>query len=293
MADIRGDRSEILHYDKPEFQVYARHNVIKENDVLYDISIHWHDELEITYIVKGRVKHKVNDKMVTIEEGQGIFINSRQLHLIVPDDVDCELYCLIFHPMLLSASGFIYEQYIKPVVMNSEVPYLLLDENILWHKEILDRVKNVYHYTDSSVNGLKTMQDVYGIMEQLYEHMALENMDCFFVDKNLELAKQMMSYVQEKYSEKITLDQIAEAGYVGRTKATAVFARYLNMTPIEYVMNFRLDKSLQMVEETDMTIAEIAYEVGFGDAGYYSKQFKRRTGMSPLEYRHMKKGGKL
>ncbi len=103
MADIRGDRSEILHYDKPEFQVYAR-----------------------------------------------------QLHLIVPDDVDCELYCLIFHPMLLSASGFIYEQYIKPVVMNSEVPYLLLDENILWHKEILARVKNVYHYTNGSVNGLKT-----------------------------------------------------------------------------------------------------------------------------------------
>lgn len=289
MSDIRQDQSEVLHYDFPGFQVFSRFNRNDANEVFPRLSVHWHDELEFAYIVRGRTKHRINDQIITLYEGQGIFINSRQLHLIIADDVDCDLFCLLFHPMIFGGSGYLTNHYVNPITNNAEIPYLILNQDIPWQKDILQNVEAVFYHmnydNEEPVNGFGVMKDVCGIMEALYQNLSPERAEKTYSDRDLEAIRTMMIFVNNHYAEKIILEQIASSAGLGKTKATALFARYLNMTPMEYVNNFRLDKSISLVEQSDLSITEIAYETGFSDSSYYTKQFKNKLGICPLRHR--------
>ena len=92
MADIREDGSELVHFDDPEFQVQFRKNDIPEWYTFDELTIHWHDEVEFIYVIKGSVKYQLNGKMVLMREGEGIFVNARQIHLITTAGEECCLY---------------------------------------------------------------------------------------------------------------------------------------------------------------------------------------------------------
>lgn len=289
MADIRSDRSELLHYDNPNYPVYFRNNHILADEVFYDISIHWHDEVEFIYIRSGSIRYQLNGEMVRMKAGAGIFVNSRQLHLIVNDHADCELYCLIFHPMILCASHHIANEFVSPIIENDHVPYLLLREEEPWQRQILENIAAVETDLFASAGELLVMKRLFDIWRQLYLHIEMPARNEQVRDHNLSLVKMMITYIQEHYQQKLTLQDICSAGKVGKTKGTALFEKYLNLTPMEYVCNYRIEKSIGLLEESDHTVTEIAYETGFSEGSYYSKMFRKRMGISPAQYRRMHK----
>lgn len=74
MADIRSDASEVFHYDIPDYPMLYRKNHICAEWDFSDISIHWHDEIELTYVVSGSIRHQLNGSAITMHAGEGIFI---------------------------------------------------------------------------------------------------------------------------------------------------------------------------------------------------------------------------
>lgn len=289
MADIRSDGSELLHYDNPDYPVYFRKNEISKDLIFHDISIHWHDELELIYIKSGSIRYQLNGKTVRMKAGEGIFVNSKQLHLIVSDGADCELYCLIFHPMILCAAHHIAEKYVAPVMENGYVPYLMLSETEPWQCRILENIAAVEKDLEADAGELLVMGRLFEICRQLYLHIKRPVQGERVQDRNLILIKEMIAYIQKHYQQKLTLQEICDAGKVGKTKGTAVFGQYLNQTPIEYVCNYRIERSIELLRSSDANITEIAYETGFSEGGYYSKVFKERMGVSPLQYRRLLK----
>lgn len=95
----------------------------------------------------------------------------------------------------------------------------------------------------------------------------------------------MINFIQYNYKESVTLSEIAAAGAVCKTECCAVFKKYVNLTPIAYLNDYRLRKSLELLVKTDMTVCEICYEVGFSGASYFSETFKKVFGCTPIEYR--------
>ena len=98
----------------------------------------------------------------------------------------------------------------------------------------------------------------------------------------------MMSYIHNSYKEKISLNEIALSGGVSKRTCENIFAKYLNKTPMEYVTDFRLRKSIEMMLNSDMSILEISIETGLSGASYYAEVFRKAFGVSPAEYRKMK-----
>ena len=68
MAQFREDRSELLHFDDPEFPVQYRKNFIPKDAVLDGMIFHWHEEVEFIYVLKGSVDYQLNKKHVHMEE---------------------------------------------------------------------------------------------------------------------------------------------------------------------------------------------------------------------------------
>lgn len=247
--------------------------------------MHWHDEIEFIYVYEGSVNHIVNGEHFKVKKGQGLFINARQLHLIQTDYVDTRLYCLIFHPTILCSSEYVSRTYVSDILDNVSVPYLILDSNVEWQRNILDYIARIDTEINKKDNELRVVQNLFGIWSELHSNIKSCGNKLQIENHDLHIAKTMVQYVQKNYHNKITLQNICDAGGVGKTKGTQIFERYLHVTPVEYVNRYRIEKAAYLLRSTDCTMTEAACEAGFADSSYFAKTFRRYVGMSPKEYR--------
>lgn len=102
--------------------------------------------------------------------------------------------------------------------------------------------------------------------------------------------KQMLSWVHLHYAEKIALDDIARAGQLSRSECCRYFKRYLKCTPLNYVIDYRIQKSLHLLQQGDSNITEVAYKVGFSSTSYFIDKFRKAMNMTPLAYKKSQNG---
>ena len=99
--------------------------------------------------------------------------------------------------------------------------------------------------------------------------------------------KNVISYIQLKYSEPITIETIAFACGLNRSYLTRLFKNATGYSLQEYLIVYRMKMACKQLEETNLNIQTIANKVGYGDAFNFTKAFKKHTGKSPTEYRSM------
>jgi transcriptional regulator GlxA family with amidase domain len=95
----------------------------------------------------------------------------------------------------------------------------------------------------------------------------------------------MISFIHKNYRETITLDDIAKAGMVCRSKCCRIFKQTLKKSVFDYLLTFRIRQSLSLLRNERMSVTEAALASGFSTSSYYGEIFKRLLGMSPGEYR--------
>ena len=100
------------------------------------------------------------------------------------------------------------------------------------------------------------------------------------------IVEQMVNYFEDHYSEKISLDQIAENMYLSPFYISKIFKSETGDTPIRHLINIRLEKARELLESgCEGSIQEVAASVGYDDAYHFSKLFKKRYGISPSQAR--------
>ena len=119
----------------------------------------------------------------------------------------------------------------------------------------------------------------------LYAHAPKEQPQSAGSSNQLSAVREMVGYIQKHYQEKISLDAIAASGGVCKSKCSSLFRDYLNQTPMNYLIKYRLEKSIELMASTDLNITQISYEVGFSGASYFSETFRKHFGCSPVRYR--------
>ena len=102
--------------------------------------------------------------------------------------------------------------------------------------------------------------------------------------KRLELVE-IKNYLDEHYTEKIVLDDLAERYYINKYYLTKIFKETYDSTINRYIIAKRITRAKQLLRFTDMTVDEIGAAVGMGDANYFSRTFRKVEGISPREYR--------
>ena len=98
----------------------------------------------------------------------------------------------------------------------------------------------------------------------------------------------MMQYIHENYKEKISLEDISNHGMVSKSTVLNLFRRYLNDTPIHYLLRYRLQEAAKLLATTEKKITVISGETGFENMDYFCKTFKKYYGRTPTEYRRKK-----
>ena len=91
----------------------------------------------------------------------------------------------------------------------------------------------------------------------------------------------MLTFIYEHYGETITLKEIANAAHISRSEAGRCFQTYLGCSPIEALIQYRLQIARRLLSEKTQTLQEISAACGFHSVNYFSRQFKKVYGVTP------------
>jgi AraC family L-rhamnose operon regulatory protein RhaS len=93
-----------------------------------------------------------------------------------------------------------------------------------------------------------------------------------------------LEYIEDYYTEGILVEEIAAFIGLSPDYFSRMFKQFTGLTPVEYIRYVRLAKATELLRQPDITIADVAMEVGFEDQGYFSRQFKQVIGVSPSRF---------
>ena len=103
--------------------------------------------------------------------------------------------------------------------------------------------------------------------------------------ESLELAEQIEAYIQEHYAHSISMENMAAHFHYSTHYLARVFKRKYGCSPMDYVIQTRINRAKHLLSETEAQIREVAESVGYKDLFYFSRMFKRTTGETPAQYK--------
>ena len=251
---------------------------------------HWHPEIEITYVQKGTMCYKVNHMVYHLKEGDIVFNNSGALHSgTMENQKDCAYIPVTFDSRLIYGffQSTVNSKYVDPVIQDSMLPAICIDQSEPWHKPFreyllriidLDEKKPDFYELDITI----CLQSMWRL---LLEHITYEPQASRENSLEYDCIKKILSYIEENYQNKITLNDIAGHIHLCESECTRLFKRHMNTTLFAFLQEYRIERSLEFLQD-DQPVSAVADKAGFSDPNYYSKVFAKIKGCSPREYRN-------
>lgn len=286
MAEVKvnKDNSEIIPYDEAGVPIYIREGLLSSYPD-YRALCHWHEDIEFIYIIDGQMNYYINGKDILLKKGDTVMVNSGQLHYgYSTRKEECRFYCIILHPSLITTNKILYKKFVEPITQSQGLNYLLFDRA----DDVASILQSIYQLKTSPSPSyeLEVIGLFHMLWNKIYQIGITEYNDTIpSVDEDIQTQRRMVSYIYQNYSANISLDDIAAAGKVCRSKCCQIFKKYVGQSPMDFVNAYRLECSLRLLSTTSLTITEICTACGFNHLSYFSKQFQAKYGCTPRDYR--------
>lgn len=277
--------SEVVAYPDPALPIKTWIARSSDFPALSDVN-HWHNDFELLYVLDGHMKCNINGEIVPLDKGALLFVNSRMMHFGFQDEyAECRIRCMMFHPSLLALSPL--EESLEKICGTSTPPYLLFHTSRLADASVIECVKSIdsAFCSQGPSRSLSLLAGVYLLCAKLIEQIASTSANHAHDSKQLQAMHRMTGFIQRNYSEKISLNDIAEAGAVCRSKCCRFFKEFLSKTPVEYLTEYRISRSADLLKHSEMSVTEIALSCGFCSSSYYAETFLKLMKCTPREYR--------
>lgn len=288
---VLANSCEIINYNMPGTDFALQYNKLSYFDNMRAMC-HWHEEIEMIRILTGEMLFYVNGHEYLLREGQGLIVNSKQLHYgCARDNHDCDFYCIVVHPNVYNSQSDIYKNFVEKIIHNDTIEALLLEESNIIESKIIKEIDTLMQtYKQGPIckemvcNGI-----LYNIWFYCYQILSKRyDLSTKIKDNNLILQRQMTNFIYQNYNETISLADIAASGNICRNKCCQLFKRYVQQSPINFLNAYRLKKSLELLRDSDLSITEIATACGFNHLSYFEKLFFRHYKQTPRHYRQAK-----
>ena len=250
---------------------------------------HWHPEIEITYVQKGTMCYKVNHMVYHLKEGDIVFNNSGALHSgTMENQKDCAYIPVTFDSRLIYGffQSTVNSKYVDPVIQDSMLPAICIDQSEPWHKPFREYLLRIIDLDEKKPDfyELDITICLHSIWRLLLEHITYEPQASRENSLEYDRIKKILSYIEENYQNKITLNDIAGHIHLCESECTRLFKRHMNTTLFAFLQEYRIERSLEFLQ-ADQPVSAVADKAGFSDPNYYSKVFAKIKGCSPREYR--------
>ena len=250
--------------------------------------LHWHPELEIASAVSGVLEYQVGQEHIILEPGDSILVAGNMLHSIRQlsgDAPDPMPNIVFFGSLIASETSAIYARYVQPIIDDHALPYVVFRHDQSEHALVNTLIQGIYCLLREQPRcyEMTVQRHLSSIFEYLSLHFeTLHRTEANRVQLNTQVRVQkMLAFIHTHYAEAVTLADIADAANISRSEAGRCFQAYMGCSPVDALIQHRLQKAHGMLQDTTRTLQEISHACGFNSVNYFSRQFRKHYGYAP------------
>lgn len=242
---------------------------------------HKHLRIEINYVKKGNCILHLDRESIGFREGETMIITSGVNHTFEAGTEGTTLMQLEFLPEIFTR----FDPGAKDKLTGLTSVILFSEENRLI--KIVNNIR-IMQVVRHIVNELKQKGPYYHHLVVMYYAELLILIYRYMDEAYLpictnESLKKAISFIRLNYPSDITMTRVAEQAGIGERHLRNLFTRHLNLSPLDYLNQIRINKSIELLRNSEMSIKEISFQCGFKSPQYFSRVFKQQIGITPRE----------
>lgn len=258
--------------------------------------LHWHPDFEIARAKVGTLDYQVGKNHILLKAGDSLLVNRNLLHSVrqVNDGKLDPMPVVVFSGTVVAPeTSIIYQKYIAPIADSASLPFIVFRRQEDWCGEIhclLDEIfTNMKQQNDCY--EMAVQRDLNRLFEVLFRHFDVlpKTQDTCIQLRTQVRVQKMLDYIYTHYGEPITITDIAEAASVSRSEAARCFHEYMDCSPVNALIRYRLQTAHRLLHDTSMTVQEISLACGFRSVNYFRRQFRKIYGYTPGHVRNLGK----
>ncbi len=227
----------------------------------------------IAYTYSGSGKLTYQNRTYTLNEGDGFFINCMDYHLYKVEGVNWDTGILHINGPLLPDFHKLFMQYGTP----------------LFHEPVTGKFQSYLEKLLTLYNKPELNRDwqVSTCIDCMLNHLML--LSCSQAAMKTELPdniRYLLKYMESNFEKPLTLDYLAEFANITKYYLSREFKKYTGFSPNDYLITLRIDRARLLLTSTTIPASKIAHEVGIHDMNNFTNLFKKKTGMTPTQYRN-------
>ncbi|MDM8247671.1 AraC family transcriptional regulator [Lacrimispora saccharolytica] len=287
---LNDTQKELKSHGSYEFPFHTSHEILSSYE-RGSFSWHWHPEIELTLFLSGEMEYQVNDRVYHMQAGDGLFCNTNALHTgRMLNGQDCHYFSITFLPRLIYGfeNSLIHTRFMEPVLTSARLSSVSFSPAVAWEAKALSHLKEIYEQTlhPSPVYELEIQRELSCFWQALFLHESIDlQPSAERAVRDTERLRAILEYLHTHYREKITLDGLAKHVNISKSECCRFFRKHMKLSLFDYLLDYRVEQSLPLLREKDLSITQIAEQTGFGGSAYFAKIFKKEMGISPSQYR--------
>lgn len=275
MIPLLYESFETVYKDIPLTVLSRNHSI---GDIANDIVklSHIHREVEVLAVLEGKAKYYIDNTEYEIKKGDIVFIAPYTIHhAVILSDFDFSHYCLCFNINIINDSELCRRLESGALTL----PPIIHGENYT------EYIKQIYTAHKNKCDGWQLICT--GYLSLLFGELKAAGL--FSEPKAItgkSDCRKIFDYIVSNYAKSISTATAAEYLHIDKSYFCRFFKKNFGCRFKDYLNIYRLEKSKQLLADSDTPISEICERVGFNSFSYYSKKFKESFSLTPSEYRN-------
>ena len=268
----------------PLFIQYGKHDE--------SLFVHTHKDFsELVIVTRGSAYHIVDEEKFYIKKGDVFVISNDTAHGY--EEAEDFRICNIMYraDKLLNPdydikknAGFHALFILEPYITREHSFRSRLSLNLKDFEKIYAVIDFMHTEFETKADGWKTVLQA-NFMTLVVMLSRLYSFDSSFKKNDIINIAKSISYMEKHYTENITIDALAEISFYSPRHFTRIFNETFHTTPLNYIITLRVNRACSLLRESRLTISEIAFQCGFTDSNYFSRIFKKKTGLTLRQFR--------
>ncbi|MGA0334572.1 MAG: AraC family transcriptional regulator [Kiritimatiellia bacterium] len=254
---------------------------------------HYHDFCELTIVSRGSAIHNLEGSESPVTAGDVFLLQGKQRHFFHSRE-NLNLVNVMYDPEgiglpekeLRRLPGYCAMFLLEPTYRRQH-----RFASLLHLKRIpLAQVESIVARMEAESNAREAGYEA-ALLAKLLE--LIINLSRLYMQSETTEARALLRVghvigsLESNYAKDWTLDEILHIAHMSKSNLMRVFKNATGQSPIEYLLRMRIQEAMKRLIHTDLSITEIAMDVGFNDSNYFSRQFRQALGQSPRDFRSL------
>ena len=241
---------------------------------------HYHNEAELILILSGNADVYIDTVKFECKQNDIIFIPSHCVHSLLSNSDDTAIIGVVFNLSLVDNA--IFNIACEEIFNKDYIAEYVFNPHSTIHSFLSKSICNInMYYQETSLKKLLIYSEIIKICHFLNEfyNCNQENSD------SVSRISPVIEYIKSNYYKKIKLSELSSIIHICDNHLIRLFKSATNRTPINYINDIRMEQALKLLINSELSITEISYKVGFSSVNYMSNIFKTNLKISPNQYR--------